>query len=113
MEGPSLKILQEEIEHFVGLKVQACTGTAPKINCNQIRNQKLIALRTWGKHFLFCFDRFTIKIHFLMFGSYRIDEERPGKVPRLTLEFRNGTIHLYSCSVQILSEPRRRLRLAR
>ena len=105
MEGPSLVILREEAQKFVGKRLLSCSGSTTKVDLSLLKGQKLIELASWGKHFLMCFGSTTLKVHFLMFGSYRIDQPKPGKVPRLSLTFRNGAIHLYSCSIQPLTEP--------
>jgi endonuclease-8 len=39
-----------------------------------------------------------------MFGSYRINEIRPGRTPRLALKFSNGVVYFYSCSIRFHAE---------
>jgi len=104
MEGPSLVILAEEAKKFVGNSVTQSTGSTKLIDIKSFRGRKLTRLRTWGKHLLLCFGRNVIKIHFLMFGSYRIDEDKPGGQPRLCLKFPNGRISFYSCSIRLLEK---------
>ncbi|NEL81417.1 MAG: endonuclease, partial [Xanthomonas perforans] len=42
----------------------------------------------------------------LLFGSYRIDEDKPNAVPRLRLEFSKGQrLNFYACSVQFIERP--------
>ena len=65
-------------------------------------NRKVTALKSWGKHFIICFDSFFVRIHFLMYGSYRINERKKGIPTRLSLKFKNGELNLYSCSVKIV-----------
>jgi endonuclease-8 len=105
MEGPSLVILAEEAKKFVGNSVTQTAGSTKLIDIKSFRGRKLTRIRTWGKHFLLCFDRDVIKIHFLMFGSYRIDEDKPGALPRLCLRFPNGRMNFYSCSIRLLEKP--------
>lgn len=100
-EGPSIVILKEETRKFAGKKILAVSGNS-KIDLSQLEGKKVIALKSWGKHFLICFTGFTVRIHFLLFGSYRIDEQKPGTVPRLALTFKNGSLSFYACSVKIL-----------
>ena len=102
MEDPSLVILAEEAKKFVGNSVTQSTGSTKLIDVPSFRGRKLTRIRTWGKHFLLCFGKDVIKIHFLMFGSYRIDEDKPGAEPRLSLKFSNGRISFYSCSIRLL-----------
>lgn len=102
-EGPSIVILKELAEPFRGKKVLAVAGNT-KVEKERALRQTVTDFRTWGKHFLICFPKFTIKIHLMLFGSYRIDEERE-LTPRLSLKFRNGIIRFYACSVTILEQP--------
>jgi endonuclease-8 len=99
-EGPTIVILKEEAAPFKGKKVLQVTGNA-KSDIHRAEGLKVTDIKSWGKHFLICFDGFTIKIHFLMFGSYRINETRE-MAPRLSLTFKNGVMNFYSCSVKIL-----------
>jgi endonuclease-8 len=102
-EGPSLIIAREEMLPFKGKKVIAISGNS-KIEKERMLNKKLIDIRSWGKHLLFCFDTFTIRIHFLMFGKYLVNAKKDA-VPRLSIRFANGEINLYTCAVKIIEEP--------
>ena len=102
-EGPSLVIAREEMISFVGKKVIAVSGNT-KTDKERIVNKKLLDIKTWGKHLLLCFDGFTIRIHFLMFGKYLINAKREGDA-RLSMQFKNGEINLYTCSVKFIEEP--------
>lgn len=100
-EGPSIVILKEEVEQFTGKTIIAVSGNS-KIDQERLLNQKVIAFRSWGKHFLICLKGFTLRIHFLLFGSYRVNEKRPDRPIRLNLTFKNGEINFYSCSIKFL-----------
>ncbi|RYE26349.1 MAG: endonuclease [Sphingobacteriales bacterium] len=101
-EGPSILILKELTQQFEGRKVLAVTGTGA-IDKHRALNKKVVAIKTWGKHFLICFSDFTIRVHLMLFGSYRINEERK-VMPKLGLEFTNGTLNFYACSLKIIDE---------
>lgn len=103
-EGPTIVILKEEAAPFKGKKVLAVSGNS-KVDIQRASGKTVKDLKSWGKHFLICFDTFTIKIHFLLFGSYRINERKDGTAPRLSLQFKNGEMNFYACSVKILDEP--------
>jgi len=100
-EGPSIVILKEEAWKFKGKKVLEVSGNS-KVDQSRLADQKVIALQSWGKHFLICFPGFTVRIHFLLFGSYRIDEKKSDASPRLSFIFENGELNFYSCSVKFL-----------
>jgi endonuclease-8 len=75
-----------------------------KIGKERMSEQKIVDFKSWGKHFLICFRKFSIRIHFMLFGSYRINEEKETPA-RLSLQFENGKLNFYACSVQIIEEP--------
>ncbi|WP_114789050.1 endonuclease [Niabella yanshanensis] len=102
-EGPSIIILKELVTPFAGQKVIAVSGNST-LPIDRATGKKIIDFKSWGKHFLICFKDFSIRIHFLLFGSYRINEEKEG-TPRLRLSFKNGFINFYACSVKIIEEP--------
>lgn len=99
-EGPSIVILKEEVQQFTGKKVIDVAGNT-SIDIERLRNQTILSFKTWGKHFLICFEGFTVKIHLLMFGTYRINE-RKETTPRLSLIFSTGEINFYTCSIKFL-----------
>lgn len=68
----------------------------------RMRGRKVVALRSWGKHFLVCFDGFALRIHFMLFGSYRINARRDAPA-RLSLGFSRGEeLNFYACSVKFI-----------
>jgi len=105
-EGPSIIILKDAVQSFVNQKILSASGNSKKVDFDRLTSQKIVAFKSWGKHFLICFKSFTIRIHFLMFGSYRINEEKEDAIPRLALKFsRNKTLNFYSCAITTLEEP--------
>jgi endonuclease-8 len=100
MEGPSLIILKEQTKIFEGKKLFLVEGNS-KIDQSRLINKKVKAFKTWGKHFLISFQGFSLRVHFLMFGSYRINERKEAK-PRLSLQFEAGEFNLYSCAIKVI-----------
>ena len=101
-EGPSMVILKEEVNPFKGKKIIEISGNT-KVNVQQFAGQKIIDFKTWGKHFLICLPTAAIRIHFLLFGSYRINETKLTP-PRLSLQFKEGVLNFYACSVRLIEE---------
>ncbi len=101
-EGPSIVILKELIAplHLEGEEITAVSGNTT-IDKERLLHQKVISIRSWGKHFLICFDGFTLRVHFMLFGSYRINE-RKGTPERLSLGFNNAELNFYTCSLKII-----------
>ena len=63
-EGPSIVILKEEVQGFTGQKIVSVAGNS-KIDQARLLNQTVTSFKSWGKHFLICFDGFALRIHFL------------------------------------------------
>ena len=102
MEGPPLRVVSEELSQLTGEFVAEVSGNS-KIQQDRLIGQKVVDVFSWGKNLFLKFPEFSLKVHFLMFGSYRFNEERKGVVPRLSLIFSQDTLNLYNCSVKILS----------
>ena len=102
-EGPSIVILKEEVQEFIGKKIIEVSGNT-KIDQDRLLHQKIIDFKSWGKHFLICFKGFSLRVHFLLFGTYRINEQKDSPA-RLHLGFANGEINFYACSLQYIDTP--------
>jgi len=102
-EGPSIVILKEAVQQFKGKKIVSVTGNS-KQDIQRLAGQKIIDFKSWGKHFLICFKSFTVRIHFMLFGSYSINEKIERKLTRLGLHFKDGDLYFYACSVQFIEE---------
>ena len=101
-EGPSLIIVKENIFSFKGKKILAANGNA-KIDFTKLEGKKINDIRTWGKHLLISLKNVTVRIHFLMFGSYSVNEQtKPDRSLRLHLTFKKGELFFYTCSVKEL-----------
>jgi endonuclease-8 len=104
-EGPSIVIMKEAVAAFSKKKIIAATGTTEKADLKRITGKTVREFRSWGKHFLICLDKdYTIRIHLLLFGTYRINE-RKETAPRLSLQFDDGEINFYTCSIQEITQP--------
>jgi len=101
LEGPPLRVIAEELSQLTDEYVAEVSGNS-KMQKEQLIGQKVLQVFSWGKNLFLQFPEFSLKVHFLMFGSYRFNEER-NMVPRLSLVFSKDTLNLYNCSVKILS----------
>lgn len=100
-EGPSLVILREQAERFAGRVVTEVAGNS-KQDIQRMRGRRIVSVRTWGKHFLLEFDGFALRVHFMLYGSYRINEERAAAA-RLSLRIgRTDRLDFYACSVKFI-----------
>jgi endonuclease-8 len=106
MEGPSLVILHEELEPFLGKKVLKVSGNTKQPK-EMLQGRILSEIDTWGKVIFLTFSSpkksipdIVTKTHFLLFGSYRINDPKENRFPRLELKFANGMVYFYSCAIQ-------------
>lgn len=103
-EGPSIVLLKERAAVLTGRQIVRVEGNTP-IAKERLLHQRIVGLRSFGKHFLIELGTFSLRVHLLMLGSYCIDE-RKDKPIRLGLGFTGGReINFYSCSVRFVEEP--------
>lgn len=102
-EGPSIVILREAAAKFRGKTVRRAPGNS-SLDLTRMEGRRVLALRSWGKHFLIQFSGFSLRVHMLMFGSYRIDERKPSP-PRVSLQFDNGELNIYASSLKYIEGP--------
>jgi endonuclease VIII len=113
MEGPSLFLAKEQLKPFKKKVVISVSGNT-RIDKGRFEGQTVKDIFSWGKHLLFQFDGFALKVHFLLFGTFRAVVEgksvtgdyKPTRVTRLAFAFENGQIEMYNCSVHIIEHPR-------
>ncbi|RYY31686.1 MAG: endonuclease [Chitinophagaceae bacterium] len=102
-EGPSIVMAKEAIEIFKGKKIIDAGGYA-KLDMAALKGKTVKEIRTWGKHLLVVLSKtLTIRIHFMLFGSYRINERAKAN-PKLSLTFSNGELNFYVSQIQLINE---------
>lgn len=100
-EGPSIVILKEAILHFKGREIIQVTGNS-KVGIQAFNNTVITDIRSFGKQLLISLNSgLTIRIHFMLFGSYSIDEKKD-RPERLGIKTEVGEINFYACSVKII-----------
>jgi len=103
-EGPSILIATDAMAGFAGQKILRASGSAA-LDKAALVGQRVVALRSWGKHLLIEMPGFSVRIHFLMFGTYRVNE-RKDAVPKLSLGFAGGQeLNFYTCAVKRIDLP--------
>ena len=115
MEGPSIYLAVEQLRPFVGKRVTRVGGNST-IGVTRLRRQRVDDIFAWGKHLVFQFDTFALRVHFLLWGTFAAtvkgasvtgDYRRTGP-PRLVLTFANGEITIWSASLRFVESPRAR-----
>ena len=103
-EGPIIIILKEELQQFKHKEVIAANGYTPNLDPNMLIGQKLTDIKSWGKHLLLCFPKFTVRVHLMLFGSWRINSRGKNNAS-LGLEFPNGEVNFYISSIKLITQP--------
>ena len=103
-EAPTILLLCEDAKQFIGKKVTAVDGSVkPEIRA-KIQGKNVINVKTFGKQLLIVFPDFTISVHLMLFGSFTINTEKPGKLT-LGLAFNTGNLNFYASVVKLIEEP--------
>lgn len=111
MEGPSLTLAAEQLKPFKGKTIRAVSGNT-KIGKERLEGQRVKDIFSWGKHLVFQFDTFALRVHFMLFGTFEAEVDgawvtgdyRKARESRLSLSFDNGVINMYNCSLKYLEE---------
>lgn len=109
MEGPSIHLAAEQLRPFVGRRVRRVDGNS-RIGIERFRGKVVREIFAWGKHLVFQFNTFALRVHFMLWGTFAAtvkgksvtgDYRRSG-APRLTLTFVNGEITIWSASLKFI-----------
>ena len=99
-EGPSIVILKEETARFEGQHIVSAKGNTTAVDPDGLVGQPILSLRSFGKQFIIELPEIVLRVHFMLFGSYRIDEEKD-RPPRLALGMEDGgALNFYGCSIK-------------
>ena len=77
-EGPLLVLWKDQTKSFIGKTIKE-TDNNTKLDAKRMEGKTITDIKTWGKHFLVCFDDFTLRTHFLMFGDLFINKKNHPK----------------------------------
>ena len=111
MEGPSLRLAAEQLQPFVGQRIERVSGNS-KIGIDRLAGQTVNEIFAWGKHLVFQCETFALRVHFMLWGTFAAtvqgisvtgDYRRTGP-PRLVLDFPNGEITIWAASVKFVED---------
>jgi endonuclease-8 len=100
MEGPGVKDIADRLQFAVDERVVDVSGNT-KAAKERLKGARIVAIYSVGKRLVIQAETAALVVHFLMFGTYRVNERRPDKVPRLSLRLGEGEINFYNCSTQV------------
>ncbi len=93
-EGPSLMIVKDNLSFLAGKKITEASGYA-EIDYDQIINKKITDIKVWGKHLFICLAKTNIEIHFMLFGSYLVNDKKPKINAKLHLQVGKDEVNFY------------------
>lgn len=102
MEGPSVHATADELQVLEGETVEDVSGNA-KQPIEQLEGKTVDRVRAVKKRLFIDCGPVHAVTHFLMYGTYRLDEERDNE-ERLKVRTENHTLNIYSASVKILED---------
>jgi endonuclease VIII len=111
MEGPSLYLAAKQLAPFKEKQILAVSGNTT-IGKERLHEETVKDIFSWGKHLVFQLDTFAMRVHFMLFGTFEAEIEgesvtgdyKRARVPRLLLEFPNGTISMFNCSIKFIED---------
>lgn len=102
-EGPTIVLMKEDLQKFVGEKVIEVSGSEVPEN-SEIKGEILREIKTFGKQTYLMFDKIIFKVHLMMFGSYSLYKKKDIDTLRLGLTFKDGGMYFYTCVVKVIDE---------
>lgn len=103
-EGPSLVILKEKLQPFVGQKIIMADGYAKGFDPAVLIDQTISDIRTWGKNLIIIFRGFSVRVHLGLFGSYKINHRGKNQAS-LFLQFEEDELNFYIAHVKLITDP--------
>ncbi|MDF2552317.1 MAG: endonuclease [Chryseobacterium sp.] len=102
-EGPTIVLMKEDLQKFVGKKVIEVNGSEVPEN-SEIKGEVLREIKIFGKQTYLIFDKIIFKIHLMMFGSYSLYNRKDIDTLKLGLTFKDGGMYFYTCVVKVIDE---------
>ncbi|MEO0086861.1 MAG: DNA-formamidopyrimidine glycosylase family protein [candidate division WOR-3 bacterium] len=103
MEGPGVYLIKEKLSFLKG-KIPIMVSGNTKEKKELLIGKKVLDVKSMGKYLILEFDSFYLVIHFLMYGSFRINQKRKGKKERLSFKFKDTVLNFYNTSVKIIEK---------
>ena len=102
MEGPGAHRVADDLARFAGQRVESVGGTADQ-PLDRFEGRTIDDVRAVKKRVFLDAGDHHVVVHFLMYGSYRVNESRHLE-ERLELVCESDTLTVYSCSVKVLAD---------
>ena len=101
MEGPGVHAIAARLSPLAGRRVAGSIGRS-RFPLGRLDGGTVARVRAVGKLLFIEVPPCTLRIHFLMWGRYRLEGEIPGKTPKLAISFDDGsTLRLYATAIAL------------
>jgi endonuclease-8 len=106
MEGPGVRTIADRLAPLMGKRVVSIDARS-RFPLERLIGESLVRVYPVGKLLFLEFPECTLKIHFLMWGRYRLDGEILGKIPKLAVTFDDGAgLRFYASAIALLPNNR-------
>jgi endonuclease-8 len=103
MEGPGVRTIADRLAPLAGKRLMEIDGRS-RFALGKLPGEPLESIFPIGKLLFLRFPAGTLRIHFLMWGRYRLNGEIAGKIPKLTLIFDDGSaLRIYASAIALLA----------
>lgn len=102
-EGPTIVLMKEDLQKFVGEKVIEVSGSEIPED-HKIKGEILRDIKIFGKQTYLIFDTIIFKVHLMMFGSYSLYKRKDIDTLKLGLTFKHDGMYFYTCVVKVIDE---------
>lgn len=96
-------LIRERLSFLKGKRVIEATGNTRE-DKSRLVGKEILDVKSLGKRLVIEFDDFYLVIHFLMYGSLRINEKAKDKKERLSLKFSDCVVNFYNTSLKIVEK---------
>jgi len=102
MEGPGIRTIADRLGPLTGQTISSIEGKS-RFPLADIVGRPITRIIPFGKLLLIEIPPCTLRVHFLMWGRYRLNGEIRGKVPKLTITLDDGSVlRFYASAIALL-----------
>jgi endonuclease-8 len=102
MEGSGVRTIARRLAPLVGRRIMSIDGRS-RFPLEKLLGMRVERIYPIGKLLFLQVPDWTLRVHFLMWGRYRLNGEIPGKVPKLSLAFDDGsTLRFYASAIALV-----------
>jgi endonuclease-8 len=102
MEGPGIRTIVNTLSLLIGKTIVSTEGKS-RFPLERVTGRAVTRIYPVGKLLFLEVPPCALRVHFLMWGRFRLNGEITGKVPKLTLSFEDGSVlRFYASAIALL-----------